>query len=351
MVSKRIVAAVTGDGRITVIEEDVPPVRAGTVLVEVRRSLISTGTELDGWRAFARRARHPAPDAAPKTFGYSNSGVVVEIGEGVSDFGPGDRVACIGAGYALHTDYAVVPHNLCVGLPDNVTFDQGAYAMLSATAIYALRRGEPEFGEYFAVVGLGLLGQLTARIHQLAGCFVIGWDMIERRNRIATSWGIDATALVEAEDEVKATDAFTGGKGLDRGVMAFGGDGDEAFRRLSRAMKVSPDGHPVGVVVVVGGTKFHFDAGLTNIDIRRASRTGAGYHDEGWEHGPPYPPVFMRWTTRTNLELSMRLIADGKLDVDILTTHRVPLKNVEEEIAALIDKPDDMLGVVLRMDR
>ena len=350
MNSKRIVAAVTGDGRITLIEQDVPPVRAGTVLVEVRRSLISTGTELGGWRAFARRSQRPTPDVPTRTFGYSNSGIVVEVGEGVSEFGPGDRVACVGAGYALHTDYAVVPHNLCVGLPDNVTFDQGAYAMLSATAIHALRRGEPEFGEYCAVVGLGLLGQLTARVHQLAGCFVIGWDFIQQRNQIARGWGIDATVLVASQDEVEATRSFTLENGLDRGVMAFGEDGTDAFRRLTRSMKVSPDGHPMGIVVVVGGANFNYEGGLTNIDVRRASRTGAGYHDEAWEHGPAYPPVFMRWTTRTNLELGMRLIAEGKLDVDALTTHTVPLKNVEEEIAALIRRPDEMLGVVLQMN-
>jgi threonine dehydrogenase-like Zn-dependent dehydrogenase len=347
---KRIIAAVTDDGGIRLVEQDVPPVRAGAVLVEVRRSLISTGTELGGWRAFARRTGHPAPDVSPRTFGYSNSGVVLEVGVGVDDFAPGDRVASVGAGYALHTDYAVVPHNLCVGLPDNVTFDQGAYAMLAATAIYALRRGEAEFGEYCAVAGLGLLGQLTARIHQLAGCFVIGWDLIERRNQIAMGWGIDATALVGAEDEVKATDTFTLGHGLDRGVMAFGEDGTDAFRGLTRSMKVSPDGHPMGIVVVVGGTTFHYEGGLTNIDIRQASRTGPGYHDEAWEHGPPYPSVFMRWTTRTNLELAMRLIQEGKLDVDALTTHTIPLKNLEREIVALIAEPDEMLGVVLQMD-
>ena len=222
--------------------------------------------------------------------------------------------------------------------------------MLSATAIYALRRGEPEFGEYCAVAGLGLLGQLTARIHQLAGCFVIGWDLIERRNQIARGWGIDATALVGAEDEVKATDAFTLGNGLDRGVMAFGEDGTEAFRRLTRSMKVSPDGHPMGIVVVVGGTTFHYEGGLTNIDVRRASRTGPGYHDEAWEHGPPYSSVFMRWTSRTNPELAMLLIQEGKLDVDALTTHTIALKDVEREIAAHIGEPDEMLGVVLRMD-
>ena len=73
------------------------------------------------------------------------------------------------------------------------------------------------------------------------------------------------------------------------------------------------------------------------------------YHDEPWEYGDPYPPVFMRWTTRTNLELCMRLIAEGRLDVDCLTTHTIPLEDVEAQIADIVDNPDSILGVVFEM--
>ena len=105
----------------------------------------------------------------------------------------------------------------------------------------------------------------------------------------------------------------------------------------------------MGRIVVVGGTRFDYTSSLTNIDIRRASRTGPGYHDEDWETGPAYPRVFMRWTTRTNLELCMRLIAERRLDVDVLTTHTIPVADVEEGIEAAIGRPDEMLGVVFTM--
>jgi len=351
MNGKRNLAALTGDGRITVVQQEIPETVPGSILLEVKASLVSPGTELSGWRGLAAQRQDPKPLAEPRPFGYSNAGVVREVGDGVTDFQEGDRVACIGGGYGQHTDFAVAPHHLAVSLPDEVTFDQGAYAMLSATALHALRRGEPGFGEYCAVIGLGIVGQLSARFYQLAGNYVIGWDPIGYRNEVAEEWGIDATALIGGEDEVKETNAFTQGRGMDSAVMAFGGDGNQAMDSLKQTLKLSPDGHRMGRIVVVGGPKFHFDGGVSNFDIVRAARTGAGYHDEAWEYGPGYPPVFMRWTTRTNLELCMRLIAEGSLDVDSLTTHRIPLEEAELRISEILDDPDQILGVVFQMNQ
>ena len=349
-IEKRKVAAVCGDGRLRVLEEDVPPIETGTLLVEVHASLVSPGTEVGGWRNLAARRRNPDRDAEPRPFGYSNAGVVLEVGEGAEEFAPGDRVACIGGGCALHTDYAVAPHNLCVRLPDGVTFAQGSYAMLLATAMHALRRGAPEFGESVAVVGLGILGLLTARLYQLAGNYVIGWDLIPFRANLARKWGADAAVIVGEEDEVEATMAFTNGYGLDAGVLAFGGEGDAAMRSLGKCMKRAPDGHPMGRITIVGNLSFQYGSheplGMTNVDIRRASRTGFGYHDEAWEVGAPYPPVVMRWTTRTNLELCMRLLAEKKVDVDALTTHVVPLDCIDERSSEALDDPDAILGMV-----
>jgi polar amino acid transport system substrate-binding protein len=347
---KRNVVATTSDGRFTVIEQPVPDLEPGMVLVEVRAALVSPGSNLrGGWRAFAARRGGPAGDAPPNPLGYANSGVVLDVGDGVESLDKGDRVACIGGGYALASNYAVVPHRLCIRLPDAVSHEDGAYGMLGATALHALRRGAPGLGEFVAVVGLGIVGQLTARLYQLAGNYVIGWDTIPFRVRLAEGWGIDTAVLVGTDDEIEATGAFTGGRGLDGAVLAFGGDGNQAVRALGRCMKVAPDGHPMGTIVVVGNPNFEYrshEAGMTNIDIRRASRVGPGYHDDAWERGADYPPVFMRWTTRTNLELTVRLIAERKLQVSALTTHTIPMDRVEQDTPALLDDPDQVLGVV-----
>ena len=351
MHGKRIVAARTNTGHIALIEEEIPPLRPGTVLVEVHNSAVSPGSGLGGWRAMRARLDNPKPLDRPRPFGYSNAGAVMEVSEGVEELAPGDRVACIGVSYALHTNYAIVPHNLCVPLPDGVTFAQGSYGMLAATALHALRRGRPEIGEHVSVVGLGVLGQLTAQLYQLAGAYVIGWDKISCRTEIARKWGIHAVAMVGEEDEIATTKAFTRGDGLDAAVFAFGGDGNSAFLGTRECLKRSPDGHPYGRIVVVGNARFDWVPGspMTNVDIRQASRTGAGYHDETWETGTDYPPVFMRWTTQSNLRLCMRLMSEGRLDVDTPTTHRIPLEDVDQHLTAALEEPDNMLGVVFEV--
>jgi len=335
---------------IRIVEQDVPELVPGTIAIDVKASLVSPGTELGGgWHALAAARDAGAGQDELRPIGYSNAGVVIAAGEDVTRHKPGDRVACIGAGYAMHATTAIIPVNLSVTLPDSVTFAQGSYAMLSATAMHAIRRGETRLGERVAVVGLGLVGQLSAQLSRLCGAYVIGWDVIPLRLKIAESWGIDAAVNPGAEDAVAKTRAWTNGYGLDHAILATSGNGDEAVPRVLDSMKISPDGHPEGIVVVVGGTSFRYNAGMTNIDVRRASRTGPGYHDENWELGADYPPVFMRWSTQTNLALCMQLIAEGRLNVDCLTTHRIPLGQAEEAIDKALNTPDEMLGVVFEM--
>ncbi|HEX2948565.1 MAG TPA: hypothetical protein VHV83_03180 [Armatimonadota bacterium] len=349
MKKTRIVAAVMGNGHIGLLEQDIPPVTAGTVLVEVHSSLVSPGTELQGWGGLKRQRLHPDPDAKPQPFGYANAGYVLAVGEGVTKFKPGDRVACIGAGLALHTNYAVIPQNLCFPIPENVSFAQASYVMLAATSLQALRRGEPQFGESVAIVGLGLIGQLAAQLYHLAGNYIIGWDTMETRTEIARACGIDAVAVVGKDDEAALTKAFTGNYGLDAAVFAFQGDGTQVLETITPCMKCTPDGHYMGRIIVVGGITLTFPMTTTNLDIRKSSRTGAGYHDSAWELGRDYPQTYMRWTTQTNIELCLRLIAEGKLNVDTLTTHTIALENVDEEISTIIDEPEKILGVNFSM--
>ncbi|RKX35699.1 MAG: hypothetical protein DRP71_02855 [Verrucomicrobia bacterium] len=347
----REVIAVHGDGQLRRIRQPMPELKPGTVLIAVGGSLVSPGSELSGgWRALRTLQESPGKDTEPKPFGYSNSGVVVAVGEGVTRFSPGDRVAAIGGGKAQHANFAVVPHNLVFSLPASLNFEQGAYAMLLATALHAIRRGEVELGAYVAVAGLGLVGQLTARLAQLAGATVIGWDTLEHRLEIARRWGIDGAIRVGDGDLVARTRALTGEAGLDIGFIALGGDATQPYEALEASMKVSPDTHPEGTVVLVGGGKFAFGKTLTNMDVRRSSRTGPGYHDDEWEVGGDYPPVFMRWTTRTNVDLCLRLVAEGKIDVTALTTHRVPFNEVEERTAEITKDPDSILGMAFEME-
>ena len=350
MARKRLIGALDGTGHGCVIEQDIPELTKGKILVKVAVSLISPGTELNG--AKKSRADGATDPGTPKPFGYQNAGVVLEVGEGVTEFQPGDRVACMGAGFAQHADYAVVPKNLCCKLPENVTFEQGAYAHLAITSMHAVRRAQPEFGEYALMVGLGLVGQMAGRLAQIAGCYVMGWDMVPFRCEVARGWGMDDTSVVGADDLVAKAKAFTGGFGIDWAVMAFGGDGTAALDSVKKVMKVSPDTHQMGRISLVGGLKTlcGWGAGLGNLDLRCSARSGPGYHDAAWEIGDSeYPSVFMRWTTKTNMAYAIRLMSEGRLDVDSLTTHQVPLADIDEVVTAHIESPGTTLGTLLVM--
>jgi len=342
----RKVAAVTESGSVRLLQQELPSVEPGMVLVDVRASLVSPGTELGGWRGLSERRRQGGDPDKAKPFGYSNAGVVRETGAEVERFREGDRVACIGYGYALHTDLAVVPQNLCVPLPPSVDYARGSYGMLMATALHSLRRCEPVLGENVAIVGLGLVGQLTAQFHRLAGNFVIGWGRHDMRVDIAKRWGIDQAINVKQDDAVRRTLSFTREQGLDAAVLAFGGPAGQSYEDLCRCMKKTPDGHLMGRIVIVGGARMEMAWIPANFDVRIAARTGPGYHDDQWERGADYPPVVVPWTTNSNLGLCMRLLEERRVDVDCLTTHRIPLESVEEEVDGLLDNPEEVLGVV-----
>lgn len=342
----RHVAALDGRGVISLEEEPIPQPGDGEILVDVHASLISPGTELGGVKA---RREHPDPSASKRPFGYSNAGVVLDAGTGCAPIATGDRVACMGAGYAQHATHACIPRNLCVPMPEGLSYERASFSHLAATALHAIRRAELQLGEYVVILGLGLVGQLCAQLARLSGAHVMGVDRFPLRLDIARAAGIEAAVHADEEDLLRRTATFTRDYGMDCGVLCFGGEATEAFKTMVQTMKISPDTHRMGRIVIVGGAHIShgFAAALGNLDVRSSARTGPGYHDEIWERGRDYPPVFMPWTTQRNLEEVLRLIAEERLLVDPLITHRVPLQQAPEACEQLIQHPERTLGVVL----
>lgn len=341
----RRVACIDGYGRGICQDGELADLAAGQVLVEVEASLISPGTELGGCRM---RREKPEPDRLPRPFGYANTGRVKALGAGVDQFEVGQRVACMGAGYALHTDLACVPQNLCAAVPEGPSPEEAAFAHLAATALHATRRAQPVYGENAMVMGLGLVGNLCAQFAQLSGGYALGVDRLGLRLEKASACGIKAVPA--SGDLAEAAAEFSQGYGMDYGVIAFGGDATDAFKQVRGALKKSPDGHHMGRIVIVGGAHVShgFAAGLGNVDVRSAARTGPGYHDEAYEHGASYPSVFVEWPTQRNLDLCLRAIAGGRLKVRPLITHEIPLDDVAQAVDLLVEKPGEALGVVLR---
>ena len=340
------VAALDGRGRAFLIEREIPELADGRVLVAVRASMFSPGSELSR----AKRLRTTPDPALPvRPFGYSNAGTVVAAGAGVSRFAAGDHVACMGAAMALHADYAVVPQNLCTPIPPGVSFDHAASVHLAATALNAIRRTAPLFGENGIVAGLGIVGQFCCQLLQASGCHGLAMDPLPGRREIALSAGAEGAVDPATEDVTAAANRFSGGFGIDFGMIAFGGDASSAFRQIYEALRERPDGHHTGRIVIVGGAQVShgFGASLGNVDVRSAARTGPGYHDDLWEVGRDYPPVLVEWSTQRNLAESLRAMADGRLRVEPLVTHRFSLDRAADAVDLLVEQPGGAVGVLL----
>ncbi|HEU4931252.1 MAG TPA: bi-domain-containing oxidoreductase [Pyrinomonadaceae bacterium] len=363
-------------GRPFVGEVPVPALTRGRVLVRTVASLISAGTERAAVelvsKGLVKEARQ-RPDlvkavvakvknegllntfasvrdkmAASQSLGYSAAGVVAAVAEDVTEFQVGDRVACAGVGFASHAEVLSVPKNLCVRLPENVSFESGAYGTLGAIALQGVRLAEPTLGESIVVIGLGLVGQLTVQLLKANGCRVFGLDLDQSRVSLALELGADKAA-VSNEETAKEIEAWTRGYGADAVLITAATDSNQPIELAARVSRLK------GRVIVVG---------MTGMDIPRApffSRElkliismsyGPGRYDPEYEErGQDYPLPYVRWTEKRNIESFLELIGEGRINVERLTTHRFPITEADRAyqlISGNLQEPN--LGVVLNYD-
>jgi len=334
-----------------------PRVEAGEVLVDVRASCISVGTEMSGVRSSAvpmwRRALQQPEKAAQamqmvaaqglrRTWnlveakrdeanptGYSAAGVVVQVGAGIQDLAPGDRVACAGAQCAHHAEFIRVPRNLCVPLPDELDWESASTVTLGAIALQGVRRAQPTLGESFVVIGLGLLGQLTVQLLRANGCRTIGVDLDRDRVALARSLGMDVGVTPDDGDDIEQVARLTDGVGAD-GVIITAATSSDAV--VSTAFKMC---RRKGRVVLVGSVGLNLDRAdfyAKEIDFLISTSYGPGRYDHRYEEeGLDYPVAYVRWTENRNMAEYLRTLADGRVRVGPLVSARHP---VEEAAAA-----------------
>ena len=345
---KRTAAIITGNGEVKTRIEDVPELKDNEVQIKVYASLISPGTEMVGVKA---KREEPTPDEDDRNFGYANAGEIIAVKGEVKDLKVGMRVAAMGGGGAHHANYANVPVNMVVPIPDNVTYPQAAYACLGATSLQAVRRADIKLGEYGMILGQGIVGNLAAQLCQINGAHVLGWEGFKSRIAIAKKCGVKSIVNFRDDNPVEASKEFAAPYGMDFAIMAFGGPATEAFNSIKECMKLSQDGHIMGNAVLVGGCMVEIGGGAHtgNLNIKIASRTGAGYHDPEYEYGKDYPDAFVQFTTQRNLREIISLISEKRLLVDPMTTHTLPLEEVGKAADLLINTPDKAMGIILEM--
>jgi len=359
------------DGKTIVTEVPVPTPGARQALVRVSASLVSAGTERmlvefaeksligkarsrpDLFRQVLDKMKRdgviPALQASfnrldqPMALGYSSAGTIVELGDGMDGLRIGQRVACAGGGYAVHAEYNLVPRNLLTPLPDSVDFESAAFTTLGAIALHGFRLAEPQVGERVAVIGLGLLGLLTAQMAAAAGCRVLGIDTNPERTGLAGQFGITACSRETAIDQSMA---FTAQRGFDSVIICAD---TSASDPVELAGAIARDRARVVATGAVGLTlprKVYYEKELNFINSRSY---GPGRYDPIYEEGGgDYPIGYVRWTEGRNLEAVVELLAGGKLNVKPLITHRFPIEQAPAAYEIITGrKKGSFLGVVL----
>ncbi len=363
-------------GKLSVDDVPAPKIRASGVLVKNAFSLISAGTERSSvelarksllgkaksrpedfkkviglvqkqgiWKAYKTamsRLEMPSP------LGYSSSGIVIEVGNGVTDIKVGDRVACAGAGYASHAEVIFVPKNLCAMVPKDVPLDWAAFTTLGAIAMQGIRQADLRVGEHVAVIGLGLLGQLTVQILKASGCRIIGIDLDSDKIKLAKKCGADK-AVLRSKILKHLINNFTDGNGVDAVIITAATSSNDPFL-------LAPDiARNRAKVVLVGVAKLDFPREpyyRKELSLVLARSYGPGRYDTKYEEeGIDYPIEYVRWTEKRNMDAVLNLMAEKKLDINLLISHRFKIENARKAYDLILGKTKEkFLGVLFEYD-
>jgi predicted dehydrogenase len=365
-------------GEAAVVDVPAPLAGKGQILVRVMASLISAGTERtivefaeknlvqkalarpdlvkqvaekakrDGWISTLQAARNRLE--SDMALGYSNAGIVIEVGEGVTEFKPGDCVACAGGDFATHSEIVRIPRNLAAVMPAgpglrDVPWEEAAFATVAAIGLQGVRLAELRLGEVVAVIGLGLIGQIVIQLARANGCTVVGMDPSPERCRLAERMGCVATGCTDEEMMVAAATA-SDGRGVDSVLItaATKSDGPVAL-----AAEIARDRATIVAVGAVGMALPRKPYYMKELNFRVSRSYGPGRYDESYEQkGNDYPIGYVRWTEGRNVASILQLLASGMLDFSSLITHRFPIEKAEKGYELISGKTGEpFLGVVI----
>ncbi|OYU55996.1 MAG: dehydrogenase [Chitinophagaceae bacterium BSSC1] len=331
----------------TILEEiPAPLVRKGCILIKTHKSLVSLGTEKMlvefGKGSLISKARQqpdkvkqvldkirtegllPTLEAVfnkldePLPLGYCNAGEVIAIGDDVTEFSIGDRVASNGH----HAEIVCVPKNLAAKIPDNVSFEEATFTIVGSIGLQGIRLVNPTMGEVVVVIGLGLIGLITVDLLLANGCDVIGFDFDAKKVEIAKQKG--AQAFVSSNiDVVKVVESYTSGIGADAVIITASSKSNDI---ISQAAQMSRKKGRIVLVGVIGLDIQRADFFKKELTFQVSSSYGPGRYDDQYEQkGIDYPIGYVRWTEKRNFETVLKSISKQQLNVQDLITERVPL--------------------------
>jgi len=337
----------------TLLEEVPSPVISrGTVLIQTTHSLVSLGTErmlVEFGKSNLVSKALQQPDRVkqvlgkiksegllptleavfskleqPLPLGYCNVGKVVAVGEGVAEFAIGDRVASNGQ----HAEYVCIPQNLVAKIPDNVSDEEAAFTVIGSIGLQGIRLCSPTFGETIVVIGLGLIGLLTAQMLLANGCKVIGIDIDKDKCVLAEKWGVETVNPVDGVDPVKVVLDGTRGNGADGVIITASAKTNEI---ISQAAQMSRKRGRIILVGVISLNICRAEFYEKELTFQVSCSYGPGRYDTNYEQkGIDYPLQYVRWTEKRNFEAILQAISMGKLHVRELITEIVELNDFQK---------------------
>jgi len=364
------------DGKIEVLNVPTPVLSQGQILVRSHYSVISAGTEgstvstarktllgkakerpqqvkqvtevlkaqgpIQTYRAVMKKLDGYSP------MGYSSAGTVLDVAPNIRGFKKGDIVACAGVGYANHAEFVTIPKNLCVKLNKDTNLEWAAYNTVGAIAMQGIRQSQPQLGETCLVIGLGLIGQLTCLLLRESGVKVVGVDISNDAIRLASDHCTDLALSSLASDIVHQIEEFTGGIGADSVIITAATSSTDPINLAGKCLRHR------GRVVIVGNVPTNFERDIfyrKEIEMKMSCSYGPGRYDPRYEElGEDYPPGYVRWTEKRNMEAFQQLISSQNINLGFLTTHRFKLDDAPEAYDIILESNNHYCGIVLEYD-
>ena len=371
---------------IRVVDVPGPMLQHGNILVEVEYSFVSSGTELAVLGAMESQGGSLTKHIATKpglinkltthlrqrgitktvstvfdffekramsqerlvAIGYSCSGTVVAVGEDVTLFEPGDRVACAGSSKATHSELVLIPENLIIKIPKGCSMKDAASVAVGAVAMQGLRRADVRLGESVGILGLGLLGLFTVQLMRQSGARVICFDPNPERADQAKMLGIDE-AYHDMASFRQAVSRFTKHMGVDACLITASSQSSEI---VQTAMEIT---RQKGKVVVVGLVGMHVQKSpflRKEIDFLVSCSYGPGRYDERYEEKAlDYPYAYVRWTEKRNMLEYLQLLAEKRLNLESFAGEEFPLEFAGDAYARLKNPKDRPAALFIRYSK
>jgi predicted dehydrogenase/threonine dehydrogenase-like Zn-dependent dehydrogenase len=358
-------------GETRLIETPRPAPSSRSVMIDTRCSLISVGTErmlVDFGKASLLSKARQQPDkvkqvlgkvrtdgllqtidavrsklSQPIPLGYSNVGVVTEVGAAITGLQVGDRVLSNGP----HAETVRVPQNLCAKIPDNVPDEHASFTVVGAIGLQGIRLAQPTIGENFVVMGAGLIGLMTIQILIANGCRVLAIDFDAAKLALAQRWGAHICDLSKGADPVEAANAFSGGIGVDAVLITASTKSNDPVHQAAQMCRKRGR---IVLIGVVGLQLSRDDFYEKELSFQVSCSYGPGRYDSAYEDGgQDYPIGFVRWTEQRNFQTILDLMASGKVDVSEMVSKKLAFEDAPAAFQSLTDDKN-LLGVILQYE-